>query len=70
MKEDMMKIFGKEFFYLKGLKKSERLTIVWFIVSLWLTAVLADANILAAAVALLSMMVSGRMLKRLPKFDD
>lgn len=65
-----MKIFGKEFIYLKGLKKSERLTIVWFVFSLWLTAVLADVSIVAAAVALLSMMVSGRMLKRLPKFDD
>lgn len=70
MKEDMMKIFGKEYFYLKGLKKSERLTIVWFIVSLWLTAVLADVSMVAAAVALLSMMVSGMRLKRLPKFDD
>lgn len=70
MKEDMMKIFGKEFIYLKCLKRSERLTIVWFVFSLWLTAVLADVSIVAAAVALLSMMVSGRMLKRLPKFDD
>lgn len=70
MKEDMMKIFGKEYFYLKCLKRSERLTIVWFVFSLWLTAVLADVSIVAAAVALLSMMVSGRMLKRLPKFDD
>ena len=65
-----MRIFGKEYFYLKCLKNSERLTIVWFIVSLWLTAVLANVSIVAAAVALLSMMVSGRMLKRLPKFDD
>lgn len=70
MEEDMKKIFGKEFIYLKGLKRSERLTIVWFVFSLWLTAVLADVSIVAAAVALLSMMVSGRMLKRLPKFDD
>lgn len=70
MKEDMLRIFGKEYFYLKCLKRSERLTIVWFVFSLWLTAVLADVSIVAAAVALLSMMVSGRMLKRLPKFDD
>lgn len=66
----MLRIFGKEYFYLKCLKRSERLTIVWFVFSLWLTAVLADVSIVAAAVALLSMMVSGRMLKRLPKFDD
>ena len=58
MKEDMEKIFGKEFSYLKRLSCVQLLSLVWFVVSLFLTALLADVSLLATLLSAVSMFLS------------
>lgn len=70
MKEDMEKIFGKEFSYLKRLSRVQLLSLVWFVVSLFLTALLADVSLLATLLSAVSMFLSIASLVRLPDFDD
>jgi hypothetical protein len=70
MKEDMEKIFGKEFRYLKRLSAGQLVSLVWFSVSLFLTALLADVSLLATLLSAVSMFLSIASLVRLPDFDD
>lgn len=70
MKEDMEKIFGKEFRYLKRLSCLQLLSLVWFEVSLFLTALLADVSLLATLLSAVSMLLSLGVLEHLPDFDD
>ena len=70
MKEDMEKIFGKEFSYLKRLSRVQLLSLVWFVVSLFLTVLFADVSLLATLLSALSMFLSIASLVRLPDFDD
>ena len=70
MEEDMKKIFGKEFSYLKRLSCVQLLSLVWFVVSLFLTALLADVSLLATLLSALSMFLSIGVLVHLPDFDD
>lgn len=70
MKEDMEKIFGKEFRYLKRLSRVQLLSLVWFVVSLFLTALLADVSLLATLLSAVSMFLSIASLVHLPDFDD
>ena len=70
MKEDMEKIFGKEFRYLKRLSCVQLLSLLWFVVSLFLTALLADVSLLATLLSAVSMFLSIATLVRLPDFDD
>ena len=66
----MKKIFGKEFSYLKRLSCVQLLSLVWFVVSLFLTALLADVSLLATLLSALSMFLSIGVLVHLPDFDD
>lgn len=70
MKEDMEKIFGKEFSYLKRLSRVQLLSLVWFVVSLFLTVLFADVSLLATLLSAVSMFLSIASLVRLPDFDD
>lgn len=70
MKEDMEKIFGKEFRYLKRLSAGQLVSLVWFEVSLSLTALFADVSLLATLLSAVSMLLSIPSLVRLPDFDD
>lgn len=70
MKEDMEKIFGKEFSYLKRLSCVQLLSLVWFVVSLFLTVLFADVSLLATLLSAVSMFLSIASLVRLPDFDD
>lgn len=70
MKEDMEKIFGKEFSYLKRLSCVQLLSLVWFVVSLFLTVLFADVSLLATLLSAVSMFLSIATLVRLPDFDD
>lgn len=70
MKEDMEKIFGKEFSYLKRLSVGQLASLVWFSVSLFLTALLADVSLLATLLSAVSMFLSIGVLVHLPDFDD
>ena len=70
MKEDMEKIFGKEFRYLKRLSAGQLVSLVWFSVSLFLTALLADVSLLATLLSAVSMFLSIGVLVHLPDFDD
>lgn len=70
MEEDMKKIFGKEFSYLKRLSRVQLLSLVWFVVSLFLTVLFADVSLLATLLSALSMFLSIASLVRLPDFDD
>lgn len=70
MKEDMEKIFGKEFSYLKRLSRVQLLSLVWFVVSLFLTVLFADVSLLATLLSAVSMLLSIASLVRLPDFDD
>ena len=66
----MEKIFGKEFSYLKRLSRVQLLSLVWFVVSLFLTVLFADVSLLATLLSALSMFLSIASLVRLPDFDD
>ena len=66
----MKKIFGKEFSYLKRLSRVQLLSLVWFVVSLFLTVLFADVSLLATLLSALSMFLSIASLVRLPDFDD
>lgn len=66
----MEKIFGKEFRYLKRLSRVQLLSLVWFVVSLFLTALFADVSLLATLLSALSVFLSIATLVRLPDFDD
>lgn len=70
MKEDMEKIFGKEFRYLKRLSAGQLVSLVWFVVSLFLTVLLADVSLLATLLSAVSMLLSIGVLVHLPDFDD
>ena len=70
MKEDMEKIFGKEFRYLKRLSVGQLVSLVWFEVSLSLTVLFADVSLLATLLSAVSMLLSIASLVRLPDFDD
>lgn len=70
MEEDMKKIFGKEFSYLKRLSCLQLLSLVWFVVSLFLTVLFADVSLLATLLSAVSMFLSIATLVRLPDFDD
>lgn len=70
MKEDMEKIFGKEFSYLKRLSCVQLLSLVWFVVSLSLTVLFADVSLLATLLSAVSMFLSIGVLEHLPDFDD
>lgn len=70
MKEDMEKIFGKEFSYLKRLSCLQLLSLVWFVVSLFLTVLFADVSLLATLLSAVSMFLSIATLVHLPDFDD
>ena len=70
MKEDMEKIFGKEFRYLKRLSVGQLVSLVWFEVSLSLTVLFADVSLLATLLSAVSMLLSIASLARLPDFDD
>lgn len=70
MKEDMEKIFGKEFSYLKRLSCVQLLSLVWFVVSLFLTVLFADVSLLATLLSAVSMLLSIASLVHLPDFDD
>lgn len=70
MKEDIEKIFGKEFSYLKRLSRVQLLSLVWFVVSLFLTVLFADVSLLATLLSAVSMFLSIASLARLPDFDD
>lgn len=66
----MEKIFGKEFSYLKRLSRVQLLSLVWFVVSLFLTVLFADVSLLATLLSAVSMFLSIASLVRLPDFDD
>lgn len=70
MKEDVEKIFGKEFSYLKRLSAGQLVSLVWFSVSLFLTALFADVSLLATLLSAVSMLLSIASLVHLPDFDD
>lgn len=70
MKEDIEKIFGKEFSYLKRLSRVQLLSLVWFVVSLFLTVLFADVSLLATLLSAVSMFLSIATLVRFPDFDD
>ena len=70
MKEDIEKIFGSELRYLKKLSVGQLASLVWFSVSLFLTALLADVSLLATLLSAVSMFLSIASLVRLPDFDD
>ena len=66
----MEKIFGKEFRYLKRLSAGQLVSLVWFVVSLFLTVLLADVSLLATLLSAVSMLLSIGVLVHLPDFDD
>lgn len=70
MKEDIEKIFGKEFSYLKRLSRVQLLSLVWFVVSLFLTVLFADVSLCATLLSAVSMFLSIASLVHLPDFDD